>query len=52
MVSYIITFIAGSVVGAMLMCIVSVTPKGHQEDEEQMEYLKEWNNKHGNRGGD
>lgn len=28
------------------------TEKDPQEDEEQMEYLKEWNNKHGNRGGD
>ena len=49
---YIITFISGAIVGVILMCIVSVTPKGQQEDEEQMEYLKEWNNKHGNRGGD
>ena len=45
---YIIAFIAGTMAGVTLMCIVSVTPKGHQEDEEQMEYLKEWNNKHGN----
>ena len=52
MLGEIIAFIAGSVVGVMLMCIVSVTPKDPQEDEEQMEYLKEWNNKHGNRGGD
>ena len=50
--AYIITFIAGTIAGVMLMCIVSVTPKGQQEDEEQMEYLKEWNNKHGNRVGD
>lgn len=45
---YIIAFIAGTMAGVTLMCIVSVTPKGQQEDEEQMEYLKEWNNKHEN----
>lgn len=44
---YIIAFIAGSVVGAMLMCIVSVTPKSPQEDEEQEKYLKEWKERHG-----
>ena len=52
MLGEIIAFIAGTMAGVMLMCIVSVTPKDPQEDEEQMEYLKEWNNKHGNRGGD
>ena len=45
---YIIAFIAGTMAGVTLMCIVSVTPKDPQEDEEQMEYLKEWNNKHEN----
>ena len=53
MLGEIIAFIAGTIAGTMagvtLMCIVSVTPKDPQEDEEQMEYLKEWNNKHGNR---
>lgn len=34
------------------MCIVSVTTKGHQEDDDQERYLKEWNDKQGNRGGD
>lgn len=52
MLGEIIAFIAGTMAGVTLMCIVSVTPKGHQDDEEQMKYLKEWNNKHGNRGGD
>ena len=47
MLGEIIAFIAGAMAGVTLMCIVSVTPKGHQEDEEQMECLKEWNNKHG-----
>ena len=46
---YIIAFIAGTMAGVTLMCIVSVTTKDPQEDDEQMEYLKEWNNKHGNR---
>ena len=39
--AYIITFIAGTMAGVMLMCIVSVTPKAPQEDEEQEKYLKE-----------
>ena len=52
MLGEIIAFISGTMAGVTLMCIVSVTPKCHQEDEEQMEYLKEWNNKQGNRGGD
>ena len=52
MLGEIIAFISGTMAGVTLMCIVSVTPKCHQEDEEQMEYLKEWNNKHGNRVGD
>lgn len=46
MLGEIIAFIAGTMVGVTLMCIVSVTPKGHQEDEEQMEYLKEYEEKH------
>ena len=49
MLGEIIAFIAGTMAGVTLMCIVSVTPKDPQEDDEQMEYLKEWNNKHGNR---
>lgn len=52
MLGEIIAFIAGTMAGVTLMCIASVTPKDPQEDDEQMEYLKEWNNKHGNRGGD
>lgn len=47
MLGEIIAFIAGAMAGVTLMCIVSVTTKDHQEDEEQMERLKEWNNKHG-----
>lgn len=49
---YIITFISGAIVGVVLMCIVQVKQKDHQDDEEQMKYLKEWTDKHGNRGGD
>lgn len=49
---YIIAFIAGTMAGVTLICIVSVTPKGHQEDDDQEQYLKEWNDKQGNRGGD
>lgn len=52
MLGEIIAFIAGTMSGITLMCIVSVTPKGHQEDDDQERYLKEWNNKQGNRGGD
>ena len=43
---YIIAFIAGTMAGVTLMCIVSVTPKGPQEDEEQEKYLKEWKERH------
>ena len=46
--AYIITFIAGTMAGVMLTCIGSVTPKGHQEDDDQERYLKEWNDKQGN----
>lgn len=46
MLGEIIAFIAGTMAGVTLMCIVSVTPKCHQEDEEQMEYLKEYEEKH------
>ena len=28
------------------------TDPGHQEDDDQERYLKEWNDKQGNRGGD
>ena len=45
--AYIITFIAGTMAGVMLMCIASVTPKAPQEDEEQEKYLKDLNDKHG-----
>ena len=48
---YIITFISGAIVGVVLMCIVQVKQKDHQDDEEQMKYLKEWTDKHGNLGG-
>ena len=40
---YIIAFIAGTMAGVTLMCIVSVTQKGHQEDDDQERCLKEWN---------
>ena len=52
MLGEIIAFIAGAMAGVTLMCIVSVTPKCHQEDDDQERYLKEWNDKQGNRGGD
>ena len=52
MLGEIIAFIAGTMAGVTLMCIVSVTTKGHQEDDGQERYLKEWNDKQGNRGGD
>ena len=52
MLGEIIAFIAGAMAGVTLMCIVSVAPKGHQEDDDQERYLKEWNDKQGNRGGD
>lgn len=42
----VIAFVVGAVVGIALMCIVSVNKKDPQEDEEQMQYLKEWNEKH------
>ena len=42
MLGEIIAFIAGSVVGVMLMCIVSVNQKDQREDDNQMEYLKEY----------
>lgn len=45
--AYIIAFIAGTMAGVTLMCIVSVTPKDPQEDEEQEKYLKEWKERHG-----
>lgn len=47
MLGEIIAFIAGTMAGVTLTCIVSVNQKGHQEDDDQERYLKEWNNKHG-----
>lgn len=35
MLREIIAFIAGTMAGVMLMCIVSVTPKGQQEDDDR-----------------
>lgn len=52
MLGEIIAFIAGTMAGVTLMCIVSVTPKCHQEDDDQERYLEEWKERHGNRGGD
>ena len=52
MLGEIIAFIAGAIVGIVLMCIVQVKQNDHQDDEEQMKYLKEWNDRQGNRGGD
>lgn len=49
--AYIIAFIAGTMAGVTLMCIVQCKPKDPQEDEEQEKYLKEWTDKHGNLGG-
>lgn len=46
MIGEIIAFIAGTMAGVTLMCIVSVTPKAPQEDEEQEKYLKEWKERH------
>ena len=43
---YIITFIAGTMAGVMLMCIVSITPKDQQEDDNQERYLGEWKERH------
>lgn len=43
---YLIAFIVGALVGVTLMCIVHSKPKDSQENEEQMQYLKEWNDKH------
>ena len=44
---YIIAFIAGTMTGVTLMCIVQSKPKSPQEDEEQERYLKEWKKRHG-----
>ena len=46
MLGEIIAFIAGTMSGVTLMCIVSVTTKGHQEDDDQERYLKEWKERH------
>lgn len=47
MLGEIIAFIAGTMAGVTLMCIVSVTPKCHQEDDDQERYLEEWKERHG-----
>lgn len=44
---YIITFISGAIVGVILMCVLQISSKNVQEDEEQKKYLKDWNDKHG-----
>lgn len=46
MLGEIIAFIAGTMAGVTLMCIVSVNQKDQREDDEQMEYLKEYEEKH------
>ena len=46
MLGEIIAFIFGLVVGVMLMCIVSVTPKSQQEDDDQERYIEEWKERH------
>lgn len=47
MLGEIIAFIAGTMAGVTLMCIVQCKPKAPQEDEEQEKYLKEWKERHG-----
>ena len=44
---YIIAFIAGTMTGVTLMCIVQSKPKSPQEDEEQERYLKKWKERRG-----
>ena len=46
MLGEIIAFIAGTMSGVTLMCIVSVNQKDQREDDNQMEYLKEYEKKH------
>ena len=46
MIGEIIAFIAGTMEGVTLMCIVSVNQKDQREDDNQMEYLKEYEEKH------
>lgn len=46
MLGEIIAFTAGTIVGVTLMCIVSVNQKDQREDDNQMEYLKEYEEKH------
>lgn len=43
---YIITFISGAIVGVILMCVLQISSKNIQEDEEQEKYLKDLNDKH------
>ena len=47
MLGEIIAFISGTMAGVTLMCIVSVTPKAPQEDDDQERYLEEWKERHG-----
>lgn len=42
----VIVFIAGAIAGAALTCIAQINRKNEKEDDEQMEYLKEWKEKH------
>ena len=44
---YIIAFISGAIVGVILMCVLQISSKNVQEDEEQEKYLKDLNDKHG-----
>ena len=46
MLGEIIAFIAGTMAGVTLTCIVSVNQKDQREDDNQMEYLKEYEEKH------
>ena len=46
MLGEIIAFIAGAMAGVTLMCIVSVNQKDQREDDNQMEYLKEYEEEH------
>ena len=43
---YIIAFISGAIVGVILMCVLQISSKNVQEDEEQEKYLKDLNDKH------
>ena len=42
----VISFIFGAVVGVLMMCLVSITPKAPHEDDEQEKFTREWRDKH------